>query len=179
MRAAFITLGAGCFWCAEATYQQVHGVMSVEVGYANGDRLQRPTYDEVNTDETGYVEVVRVGFDPTLVSLSQILEIFFAIHDPTSLNRQGDYEGTRYRSGIYVDDAGQVTVAEVLIREIQQSAVLGKPIVTEIQVLRNYWKAEDEYQDYFARNPSEAYCSAVIGPKIERFRDTFIALLKR
>ncbi|MBS0268691.1 MAG: peptide-methionine (S)-S-oxide reductase MsrA [Proteobacteria bacterium] len=178
MQETFITLGAGCFWCAEATYRQVRGVTHVEVGYANGDDPTCPSHEQVNTGETGYVEVVRIGFDPDVISLTQILEIYFTIHDPTTLNQQGEYVGTHYRSGIYVEDDRQHEVAEAVIGEINASGVLGKLIITEVQPLRNFWKATDDYQDYFAKNPAEAYCAAVIGPKVQKFRATFVAFLK-
>lgn len=177
MQESFITLGAGCFWCAEAVYLQVRGVVSVEVGYANGKNPERPSHDQVNTDETGYAEVVRIGFNKQEISPTQILEIFFAIHDPTTLNQQGEYVGTRYRSGIYVDDDAQREIAEALIQQVNESGELGKPVVTEVELLRDYWKAEDNYQNYFAKHPSEAYCAAVIGPKVEKFRKTFVTFI--
>lgn len=173
MAIAFITLGAGCFWCTEAVYLQVRGVHSVESGYSNGHTPTRPSYEDVCTGQTGYVEVARIGFDPEVISLAQILEIFFTIHDPTSLNRQGADVGTQYRSGIYVEDDAQREVAEDLIRQIDASGVLGKPVVTEVESLRDYWAAEDYHQNFFARNPGQGYCAAVVGPKVEKFRQTF------
>ncbi|RMX03483.1 peptide-methionine (S)-S-oxide reductase [Corticibacter populi] len=178
MTESFITLGAGCFWCTEAVYERVRGVASVECGYANGDNPQRPSYEQVCTGGTGYVEVARIGFDPQVVSLTQLLEIFFTIHDPTSLNRQGADVGTQYRSGIYVENDEEREIAEDLIREIDASGTLGKPVVTEVESLRNYWKAEDYHQNYFANNPHQGYCAAVVGPKVEKFRQTFAALIK-
>lgn len=172
-----IALGGGCFWCTEAVFTQVKGIVSVESGYANGDLPTRPTYEQVCTGTTGFVEVVRLGFDPQQISVAQILEIFFTIHDPTSLNRQGADTGTQYRSGIYVEEESQRNVANDLIREINDSGVLGKPVVTEVESLRDYWPAEDYHQRYFEQHPNQGYCAAVVGPKVDKFRATFKSLL--
>lgn len=172
-----ITLGGGCFWCTEAVYTQVRGIVSVESGYANGNTPIRPTYEQVCTGQTGYVEVVRLGFDPAQISVAQVLEIFFTIHDPTSLNRQGADTGTQYRSGIYVENESQRTVANDLIREINDSGILGKPVVTEVDSLRDYWAAEDYHQRYFEQHPNQGYCAAVVGPKVDKFKATFKSLL--
>ena len=172
-----ITLGGGCFWCTEAVFTQVKGIVSVESGYANGELPTRPTYEQVCTGKTGYVEVVRLGFDPEQISVAQVLEIFFTIHDPTSLNRQGADTGTQYRSGIYVEEEAHRNVANDLIRDINDSQVLGKPVVTEVESLRNYWPAEDYHQRYFENNPNQGYCAAVVGPKVDKFKATFKSLL--
>ncbi|THT97835.1 peptide-methionine (S)-S-oxide reductase MsrA [Lampropedia puyangensis] len=177
VKESFITLGAGCFWCTEAVYSQVKGIISVESGYTNGQQPARPSYEQVCTGTTGYVEVVRLGFDPSLISAAEILEIFFTIHDPTSLNRQGADAGTQYRSGIYVEDESHRSIAQSLIHEIDSSGVLGKPVVTEVQSLRNYWAAEDYHQRYFEQHPYQGYCAAVIGPKVAKFKQTFQRLL--
>ncbi|KKW69316.1 peptide methionine sulfoxide reductase [Lampropedia cohaerens] len=175
----FITLGAGCFWCTEAVYQQVRGVGSVVPGYCNGLQPQRPSYEQVCTGRTGYVEVARIGFDPAVIGLREILEIFFTIHDPTSLNRQGADVGTQYRSGIYVENDAQRDLALEMIAQIDASGALPGPVVTEVESLRNFWPAEDYHHDYFARHPQQGYCAVVIGPKVEKFRRTFAQFVKR
>jgi peptide-methionine (S)-S-oxide reductase len=165
-----ITLGGGCFWCTEAVYEQVDGVTAVESGYSNG-QAERPTYEQVCSGETGCVEVVQVQFDTTRISLREVLEIFFTIHDPTTLNRQGNDAGTQYRSGIYFHSPGQEQVAREVIAQANE-AHRGR-VVTELQPVARYWKAEDYHQHYFARNPNQGYCAFVVGPKVEKFRKTF------
>jgi len=165
-----ITLGGGCFWCTEAVYEQVDGVTAVESGYSNGQVI-RPTYEQVCGGRTGHVEVVRVQFDTARISLREVLEIFFAVHDPTTLNRQGNDAGTQYRSGIYVTSPEQERVAREVIAEA--NAAHGGRVVTEVQPLANYSRAEDYHQHYFARNPEQGYCAFVVGPKVEKFRKTF------
>ena len=172
-----ITLGGGCFWCTEAVYVAVRGVADVESGYCNGTAL-RPSYEQVCTGRTGHNEVVRLQYDPAQISLRQILEIFFLIHDPTTLNSQGNDHGTQYRSGIYYASAQQQQVALDLIRELQDDKVYGRAVVTEVLPLANYWPAEDYHQDYFAKNPHQGYCLAVAGPKVAKFRKTYAALAK-
>lgn len=172
MSESFITIGAGCYSCAEALYQQVRGVTSTEVGYANGKSSERPRDEDVMSDASGHAEVVRIGFDPQEIALQQILEIFFTIHDPTSLNKQGDSVGVRYRSGIYVENGEQKEIAETLIKQVNDSGELGRPVVTEVEPLRNYWAAPEESQNSFAKDPESAYCTAVIGPKVKKFRET-------
>jgi peptide-methionine (S)-S-oxide reductase len=158
-------------------YVQVRGVTDVESGYCNG-QLPQPTYEQVCTGATGHVEVVRLTYDPSQVSVRQLLEIFFTIHDPTQLNRQGHDVGTQYRSGIYYTEAAQKDVADALIREMSQDKVWGAPIVTEVLPLANYWPAEDEHQDFFARHPYQGYCLAVAAPKVAKFRKTFAGLVR-
>lgn len=172
-----ITLGGGCFWCTEAVYVAVRGVTDVESGYCNGT-AQRPSYEQVCTGRTGHNEVVRLQYDPAQISLRQILEIFFLIHDPTTRNSQGNDHGTQYRSGIYYTDARQQQVALELIRELQDAKVYGRAVVTEVLPLANYWPAEDYHQDYFAKNPHQGYCMAVAAPKVAKFRKTYAALAK-
>lgn len=170
-----ITLGGGCFWCLEAVYEQVEGVIAVESGYSNG-HVVSPSYAQVCGGNTGHNEVVRIEFDNARISLREVLEIFFHIHDPTTLNRQGNDIGTQYRSGIYWHEPGQVAVAREVLAEAQ--AAHGGRVVTELQELANYSKAEDYHQHYFANHPGEGYCAFVVAPKVEKFRRTFAARLK-
>ena len=170
-----ITLGGGCFWCTEAVYEQVDGVLSVESGYANG-HTRNPSYQQVCGGDTGHNEVVRVEFDNQRIGLREILEIFFAVHDPTTLNRQGADVGTQYRSGIYLHDESQREVARAVLEEA--NAAYGGRVVTELQNVDNYARAEDYHQHYFAKNPHQGYCAAVVAPKVEKFRKTFKARLK-
>ena len=170
-----ITLGGGCFWCTEAVYVKVKGIVDVESGYCNG-HVQRPSYEQVCTGQTGHAEVVKLVFDPAQISLREILEIFFVIHDPTTLNAQGHDHGTQYRSGIYFASPDQQQVAQEVIAELQASGVYRRPIVTEVLPLRNYWPAEAYHQDYFARNPYQGYCLAVAAPKVAKFKSTFARL---
>ena len=173
-----ITLGGGCFWCTEAVFVRVKGVLDVESGYCNGHTLN-PTYAQVCEGDTGYNEVVRLVFDPQVISLRELLEIFFVIHDPTTLNRQGHDVGTQYRSGIYFTIPAQAEVARALIDELTQADALdGDAIVTEVLPLDNYSAAEDYHQDFFERNPGQGYCLAVAAPKVAKFRKTFARLVK-
>jgi peptide-methionine (S)-S-oxide reductase len=177
MASQTIVLGGGCFWCTEAVYVKVKGVTDVESGYSNGD-VERPSYEQVCTGDTGHNEVVKLTYDPAQISLRQILEIFFVIHDPTTLNRQGADSGTQYRSGIYYTTPEQKQVAEDMIRQMTQEKLFGKPIVTEVKPVSNYWPAEDYHQDFFEKNPHQGYCMAVAGPKVAKFRKTFAELVK-
>jgi peptide-methionine (S)-S-oxide reductase len=172
-----IALGGGCFWCTEAVYVQVRGVTDVESGYSNG-QTKRPSYEDVCTGTTGHAEVVKLEYDPAQVTTRQILEIFFAIHDPTQLNRQGNDRGTQYRSGIYYTTPAQKEEAEAIIRELAQEKAFDSPIVTEVKPLENYWPAEDYHQDFFEKNPHQGYCLAVAAPKVAKFRKTFRELAK-
>jgi len=176
MASEFITLGGGCFWCTEAVYEQVDGVTAVESGYSNGQTLN-PNYEQVCGGDTGHNEVVRVSFDNQRITLREVLEIFFHVHDPTTLNRQGNDVGTQYRSGIYVNDAEQERVAKEVLAEAN-AANKGR-VVTEIKALANYSRAEDYHQHYFANHPGQGYCAFVVAPKVEKFRRTFAARLKR
>ncbi len=167
-----ITLAGGCFWCTEAVFVQVRGVLDVESGYSNGQVLH-PTYEQVCTGRTGHAEVVKLVFEPAVIGLQQILQIFFAIHDPTTLNRQGHDVGTQYRSGIYWSTPEQAQVARSVIAELQAQQVFDAPIVTEQEPLHNYWPAEDYHQDFFERNPYQGYCLAVAAPKVAKLRRVF------
>jgi peptide-methionine (S)-S-oxide reductase len=169
-----ITLGGGCFWCLEAVYELVDGVVAVESGYSNGVP-ENPSYEAVCSGRTGHAEVVQVTFDPGRIGLGDILAIFFTIHDPTQLNRQGHDVGTQYRGGIYWHHDAQRAVAESVLSEVQATlAERGAPrAVTEIEPRRNYWRAEDHHQHYFANHPGQGYCAAVVAPKVAKFRKVF------
>jgi peptide-methionine (S)-S-oxide reductase len=170
-----ITLGGGCFWCTEAVFEQVDGVTAVESGYSNG-HTRNPSYRQVCGGDTGHNEVVRVTFDNQRIGLREVLEIFFAIHDPTTLNRQGADVGTQYRSGIYLHDEARRETARAVIEEAD--AAWGGRVVTELQMVDNYSRAEEYHQRFFAKNPGHGYCAAVVAPKVEKFRRTFKARLK-
>ena len=172
-----ITLGGGCFWCTEAVFVQVRGVVDVESGYSNG-QMRAPTYEDVCTGTTGHNEVVKLVYDLAQISTREVLEIFFCIHDPTTLNRQGNDSGTQYRSGIYFSTPEQQAVAREVIAEMTASGVYVRAIVTEVVPVDNYWPAEDYHQDFFARNPHQGYCMAVAAPKVVKFRKTFARLQK-
>lgn len=172
-----ITLGAGCFWCTEAVFVRVRGVIDVESGYSNG-LVERPSYEQVCSGQTGHNEVVKLVFDPAQISLKKILGIFFAIHDPTTLNRQGNDVGTQYRSAIYFETPEQEQVAKSLIADFTAEGLFVMPIVTEVLPLTNYWPAENYHQDYYENNPNQGYCSFVVGPKVAKLRKNFAELLK-
>ena len=172
-----LTLGGGCFWCIEAVFERVRGIIQVQSGYCNGTALQ-PTYEQVCSGRTGHNEVVRLTFDPAVISVQQILEIFFAIHDPTTLNRQGNDVGTQYRSGIYFHTPQQQQVAQAMLEQLAQERVFDAPLTTELLPEQNFWPAEDYHAQYYARNPSQGYCAAIIGPKLAKFRQTFTQFLK-
>ena len=172
----FATLAGGCFWCLEAVFSELEGVTDVVSGYAGG-HAPDPDYRQVCSGETGHAEVVRLTFDPARIRYREVLEVFFAIHDPTTLNRQGNDVGTQYRSGIYVHAPEQERVAREVAAEV--NAKVGGRVVTEIEAERHYWRAEDYHQHYFARNPHQGYCAAVVGPKVDKFRKTFQARLRR
>ena len=167
-----ITLGGGCFWCTEAVFERVRGVVKVESGYSNG-HVDRPSYEQVCSGTTGHNEVVRVAFDIAQITLREVLEIFFVIHDPTTLNRQGNDAGTQYRSGIYFHDAAQESTAREVLAEV--NAHHGGRAVTELTAEANYSSAEDYHQHYFAHHPDQGYCAMVVAPKVEKFRKTFAA----
>lgn len=172
-----ITLGGGCFWCTEAVYVRVRGVLDVESGYCNGQVVQ-PSYEQVCSGSTGHAEVVRLRFDPAVISLDEILQIFFSIHDPTTLNRQGNDVGTQYRSGIYAEDAAQLAQAQAFVAAVNASGTWAQPVVTEVALLDNYWPAEDYHQDYFEQHPGQGYCAFVVEPKVAKFQKTFARFLK-
>lgn len=173
-----ITLGAGCFWCVEAVYQELQGVVQVESGYMGGS-TKNPTYKEVCTGNTGHAEVVRVTYNPAIIGLKQILEVFFQVHDPTTLNRQGNDVGTQYRSVIFYDSNEQKELALEVKRALTIARIWPDPIVTEISPLSEFYLAENYHQDYYSLNSDKnPYCSFVITPKMEKFRKTFKELLK-
>ena len=172
-----IVLGGGCFWCTEAVFVKVRGITDVESGYSNG-QAHKPTYEQVCDGTTGHNEVVKLTYDPAQISLGQILEIFFVIHDPTTLNRQGNDSGAQYRSGIYYTTPEQKQVIDQMIRQMTGDKLFGKPIVTEVLPLSNYSPAEEYHQDFYEKNPYQGYCVAVAGPKVAKFRKTFSELVK-
>lgn len=171
------TLAGGCFWCLEAVYDQVKGVLSVESGYIGG-AVEHPSYDAVCEGRTGHAEAVRITYDPKIVSYRQLLEIFFAIHDPTTLNRQGNDEGTQYRSAVFVHSPEQQQIAEAVKTAVTQAGLFANPLVTEIVPASTWYEAEPYHQEYFARNPFQGYCQFVVGPKVAKFRKQFAAKLK-
>jgi peptide-methionine (S)-S-oxide reductase len=171
------TLGGGCFWCLEAVFEQLRGVEKVESGYAGGSVVD-PTYQHVCTGATGHAEVVQVTFDPAVVSYRDVLEVFFATHDPTTLNRQGADVGTQYRSAIFYHTPEQREVAERLIVELNAARVWPGPIVTQVVPFEKFYRAEDYHQGYFRNHPSQGYCLAVVSPKVAKFRKHFAAKLK-
>ena len=173
-----ITLAGGCFWCLEAVFDEVKGVHGVESGYAGGN-VENPSYRAVCNGNTGHAEVVQIHFDPNIVSYRDLLNVFFAIHDPTTLNRQGGDVGTQYRSAIFYHDDEQKMIAEELIRDLNTQNIWDKPIVTEVTNLDKFYMAEDYHQEYFARNPYQPYCMAVVAPKVSKFRKHFLELLKK
>ena len=172
------TLAGGCFWCLEAVCDEVKGVQSVESGYAGGTKTN-PTYREVCTGMTGHAEVVQVTFDPQIISFKDILNVFFAIHDPTTLNRQGADVGAQYRSAIFYHNDEQKRIATELIKELNAQKIWDKPIVTEVTLFDKFYMAEDYHQEYFANNPNQPYCQAVVAPKVAKFRKYHLDMLKK
>jgi peptide-methionine (S)-S-oxide reductase len=171
-------LGGGCFWCLEAVYLDVDGVLAVESGYAGGE-VKDPTYEQVCGGETGHAEVVRVEFDADRITFRELLGIFFAIHDPTTLNQQGADIGTQYRSVIFCLDDAQRDAANAMIAGLQSEKVFGRPIVTQVVPLTNYSTAETYHQRFYERNPYQGYCMAVVGPKVAKFRKQFTSRLRK
>jgi peptide-methionine (S)-S-oxide reductase len=171
------TLAGGCFWCLEAVYLNVRGVERVESGYAGG-RVPNPSYEQVCTGTTGHAEVVQVTFHPDQISFAELLEIFFTIHDPTTLNRQGADVGTQYRSAIYYHSPEQKARAEEMIRRLEAEQVFPGPIVTEVTPFTGFYPAGEYHRDYYARNPDQGYCRAVVGPKVSKMRKQWAARLK-
>jgi peptide-methionine (S)-S-oxide reductase len=172
------TLAGGCFWCLEAVFDEVKGVDSVESGYAGG-HIDNPSYRAVCNGDTGHAEVIQIHFDPNVVSYRDLLNVFFAIHDPTTLNRQGADVGTQYRSAIFYHDDDQKMIAEELVKDLNSQNIWDRPIVTEVAKLDTFYMAEDYHQEYFARNPYQPYCQAVVAPKVSKFRKHFLELLKK
>lgn len=172
------TLAGGCFWCLEAVLDDLKGVVSVESGYSGG-KLQDPTYAQVCDGDTGHAEVVQVTFDPQVLSYNDLLTVFFSIHDPTTLNRQGADAGTQYRSAIFYHDEAQKETAEQVIRKIEDAGIWDHPIVTELTPFEKFYMAEDYHQEYFAHNSFQPYCRAVIAPKVSKFRKQYVDRLKK
>ena len=175
--ASIATLAGGCFWCLEAVYDQMKGVIAVESGYIGG-RTDHPTYESVCSGSTGYAEAVRIRFNPTLVSYRELLEVFFVIHDATTLNRQGHDVGTQYRSAIFYHTPEQKQTADEVIAAITKEGLYQNPIVTQVEQAATWYEAESYHQEYFSRNPFEGYCAAVVAPKVAKFRKLFSAKLK-
>ncbi len=178
MRKEVATLAGGCFWCLEAVFDDLEGVEDVVSGYSGGD-VPNPSYKHVCTGETGHAEVVQVAFNPDVLSYQDLLKVFFAIHDPTTLNRQGGDVGTQYRSAIFTHSEEQEKVAEQVITELNHAGIWDEPIVTEIVPLEAFYPAEDYHQEYFRRNPNQGYCRVVVAPKVAKFRKQFLDRLKK
>jgi peptide-methionine (S)-S-oxide reductase len=170
-------LGGGCFWCTEAVYKQLRGVISVTSGYAGGE-MDNPNYDQVSMGRTGHAEVIKAEFDPSQVSFRDLLEVFFAVHDPTTLNKQGNDVGEEYRSIILYTDEEQKQQAEAIIKELEDARAYEHPIVTEVKPFEKFFRAEDYHQNYLESNPNQPYCQLVINPKIKKFKEKFASLLK-
>lgn len=171
------TLAGGCFWCLESAFNQLQGVEKASSGYANGD-IANPTYKQVCNGDSGHAEVIRLIYNPSEISFREILEVFFALHDPTQLNRQGHDIGTQYRSGVFYHNDEQRLTAEVIIAEIEAEQIWPGKVVTQVEPIQSYYPAEDYHENYFERNPENQYCQAVVSPKLAKFRRTFAAKLK-
>lgn len=171
------TLAGGCFWCIESAFNTVEGVESAFSGYAGGS-LDHPSYQQVCSETTGHAEVVRINYDADIISYRDVLEIFFALHNPTQLNRQGNDVGTQYRSAVYYHDDNQKQEAETIIAEIERKHIWPDPVVTEVTEINNYFQAEDYHQDYFSNNPQNQYCNMVVAPKLAKFKKNFANRLK-
>ncbi len=171
------TLAAGCFWCVEAVFDDLRGVQDVVSGYSGG-HIENPTYQQVCSETTGHAEVIQIKFDPEVLSYADLLRVFFTVHDPTTLNRQGGDVGTSYRSAIFYHDPIQKETAAKIISEITAEGLYSDPIVTEVTAFDKFWPAEDYHQEYFANNPDQPYCAAVVAPKVAKFRKKFVDRLK-
>ncbi len=171
------TLAGGCFWCLEAVFEQLQGVVRVESGYAGGS-VPHPTYEQVTSGRTGHAEVVQVTFDPRVIAFEELLRVFFTIHDPTTRNVQGADVGTQYRSAVFCHTPEQLATAIAVMAELDAAHLYDAPIVTEIGLLRGFYRGEDYHQEYFRRNPNQPYCAAVVAPKVAKFRQQWLAKLK-
>lgn len=171
------TLAAGCFWCVEAVFDDLQGVEDVVSGYSGG-HTENPTYQQVCSETTGHAEVVQIRFDPNVISFKEILQVFFTVHDPTTLNRQGNDIGSSYRSAVFYHSDEQKRVAEEVIKEFTDEQIYDRPIVTEVTSFDKFYSAEGYHQEYFANNPSQPYCAAVVAPKVAKFRQKFVNRLK-
>jgi peptide-methionine (S)-S-oxide reductase len=176
-RTEVATLGGGCFWCVEATFEQLDGVERVVSGYSGG-RVPSPTYKQVCSGTTGHAEVIQVHFDPERISFADLLRVFFTVHDPTTLNRQGQDVGTQYRSVVFYHSPEQKQQAEAVIRELEEQRVWSSPIVTEVSSFDTFYPAEDYHQEYYRNNPNQPYCAIVISPKVAKFRKAYLDRLK-
>lgn len=172
------TLAAGCFWCVEAVFDDLKGVEDVVSGYSGGHK-ENPTYQEVCSETTGHAEVVQIRFDPAELSFADLLRVYFTVHDPTQLNRQGNDIGSSYRSAIFYHSEEQKSIAEQVIKEISDEKIYDKPIVTAVNEFDKFWPAENYHQEYFANNPNQPYCAAVVAPKVAKFRQKFVSRLKK
>lgn len=172
------TLAAGCFWCVEAVFDDLQGVEDVVSGYSGGHK-ENPTYQEVCSETTGHAEVAQIRFDPEVLSYADLLRVFFSVHDPTTLNRQGNDIGTSYRSAIFYHSPEQKAIAEEIIKEITAEGIYDDPIVTEVTAFDKFWPAENYHQEYFANNPNQPYCAAVVAPKVAKFRKQFADRLRK
>ncbi len=172
------TLAGGCFWCLEPVFDQLNGVVSVDSGYANG-HVPNPGYRDVCTGATGHAEVIRVVFDPAVISYRDLLNVFFAMHDPTTLNQQGADRGTQYRSAIFYHSDAQKETAETLIQELNAQGIWGSPVVTQVEAVQKFYPAEDFHQEYFEKNPEQPYCQAVVAPKVAKLRKYFLDKVKQ
>ena len=172
------TIAGGCFWCTEAVFKELRGVEKVESGYSGG-KVANPTYEQVSTGTTNHAESIQITFDPKVISFKELLEVFFVIHDPTTLNQQGADRGTQYRSAIFYQSPEQKKIAEEVIKEITAQKIWKDPIVTKLEPYKAFYSAEEYHQDYFARNPDKAYCRIVIEPKVLKFRKQFVSKLKK
>lgn len=172
------TLAAGCFWCVEAVFDDLQGVVDVVSGYSGG-HTDNPTYQQVCSETTGHAEVAQIKFDPSVLSYADLLRVYFTVHDPTQLNRQGNDIGTSYRSAIFYHSDEQHRTAEEIIAEITAEGLYDKPIVTEVTPFDKFWPAEDYHQEYFTNNPNQPYCAAVVAPKVAKFRQKFASRLKK
>ena len=172
------TLGGGCFWCLEAVYRECRGVISVKSGYSGG-HVANPTYEQVCGKKTGHIEVVQVTFDPAQVSYKELLQVFFTIHDPTTMDRQGNDAGPQYRSAVLTHSSEQDATARAVMTELAAAGIFDAPIVTQLLPFEKFWPAEREHDDYFARNPGNPYCAFVVAPKVAKFRKKFYGALAR
>ncbi|HMD79514.1 MAG TPA: peptide-methionine (S)-S-oxide reductase MsrA [Nitrososphaerales archaeon] len=172
------TFGSGCFWCSEAVFSELEGVIRVEPGYTGGT-VPDPSYEQVCTDTTGHAEVAQITFDPSVITYRELLEVLFSTHDPTTLNRQGADEGTQYRSVIFYGNDDQKRETEAIMKELTMERVFRSPIVTEVSPLGTFYPAEDYHREYYKRNPTKPYCQVVIAPKLAKFRAHFQAKLKK
>lgn len=178
MQTEIAVLGGGCFWCTEAIYQELRGIISVEPGYAGG-HIPNPTYEQVSAGDSGHVEVIRIEFDPSQITYQDLLEIFFSTHNPTTPNQQGNDSGPQYQSTIFYTNESQHAEAQQIIKDLTAEEVFDRPISTDVKKLDAYYKAEDYHHNYYKNNPTAGYCQAIITPKLQKFREKYAQLLKQ